>query len=239
MTSRTLWAAVLAAVVAVATQASAKGPPPLVPTALVEDVKSATAGVEFMDYVGTGQVIELQPRDVLVLSYLKSCAHETITGGTVSIGAERSDVQGGRIARAKVACDGGKMKLTSQQASASGASAFRLQSADTDPVLYALPPMIQVPRILMSDTSTLVIQRKDRPGERIEVKIDENLAPGSFYDLAKTDMKPLARGATYSASLGGRSITFKVDAKAKIGKKTGNKAGKVPVISRLLRFTPS
>ena len=36
-----------------------------------------------MDYVGSGQVITLQPRDMLVLSYLKSCAHETITGGTV------------------------------------------------------------------------------------------------------------------------------------------------------------
>ena len=40
--------------------AFAKAPPPLVPTALVEDVKSTTADVEFMDYVGTGQVIELE-----------------------------------------------------------------------------------------------------------------------------------------------------------------------------------
>lgn len=238
MTSRTLVAA-FAAVAAVSipafsTPALARGPAPLVPTALVEDVNSTTAGVEFMDYVGTGQVIELKPRDVLVLSYLKSCAHETITGGTVAIGSERSEVTGGKIARARVPCDGGKMKLTSQQASASGASAFRLQSADGEPTLYALPPMIQVPRALMGDTRTLVIQRLDRPGERIEVKIDQDLAPGSFYDLAKTDMKPLARGGKYSASLGGRSIAFKVDAKAKVGKKSG----KSPVISRLLRFTP-
>ena len=75
-------------------KSSARILPPLVPTALVEDVTSTTAAVEFMDYVGTGQVIELEPRDVLVLSYLKSCAHETITGGTVQIGAEHSEVQG-------------------------------------------------------------------------------------------------------------------------------------------------
>ena len=242
MTSRTLAAAALAAAVvsaqALSTQALARGPAPLVPTALVEDVTSATAGVEFMDYVGPGQVIELKPRDVLVLSYLKSCAHETITGGTVAIGAEQSEVTGGKISRSKVPCDGGKMKLTSQQASASGASAFRLQSADGEPTLYALPPMIQVPKVLMSDSRTLVIQRLDRPGQRVEVKIDQDLAPGSFYDLAKTDMEPLARGGKYSASLGGRSITFTVDAKAKMVAKFGNKSGKVPVISRLLRFTP-
>ena len=75
---------------------------PLVPTALVEDVKSATAGVEFMDYVGNRPGDQARPRDVLVLSYLKSCEHETITGGTVTVGMERSEVQGGRIVRTKV-----------------------------------------------------------------------------------------------------------------------------------------
>lgn len=121
----------------IATEASARLPAPMIPTALVEDVKSATAGVEFMDYLGTGQVIKLEPRDVLVLSYLKSCEHEIITGGTVSVGAERSEVQGGKIVRAKVPCDDGKMRLTSEQANTSAASAFRLQSVDHEPVLYA------------------------------------------------------------------------------------------------------
>src|SRR5262245_61614344 len=113
---------------------------PLVPTALVEDVKSATADVTFMDYVGPGQVIKLEGGDVLVLSYLKSCEHETITGGTVVVGLQRSEVQGGEIVRAKVPCDGGKMRLTAQQANTSAASAFRLQSADIEPTLYARSP---------------------------------------------------------------------------------------------------
>ena len=91
--------AAAAAAFALATEVSARVPVPLVPTALVEDVKSATAEVEFMDYVGKGQTIRLEPRDVLVLSYLKSCEHETITGGTVVVGAERSDVQGGQVVR--------------------------------------------------------------------------------------------------------------------------------------------
>src|SRR6202171_5285191 len=168
MAPRSLVAATVAAVLAVATQVSAHVPAPLAPTALVEDVKSATADIEFMDYVGNGQVIKLAPRDVLVLSYLKSCEHETITGGTVTVGSERSDVRDGQIVRAKVPCDGGKIRLTSQQASKSGASAFRLQSADIQPTLHAQTPMVQLPKVLSSDNRTLLIERIDRHGERHE-----------------------------------------------------------------------
>ena len=158
MATRLWMTAALAALLALATESSARILPPLVPTALVEDISSTTAAVEFMDYVGTGQVIELEPHDVLVLSYLKSCAHETITGGTVQIGAEHSEVKGGKIATTKVACNGGKIRLTSQQANASGASAFRLQSAEIEPVLYALPPVVQLPRNLTG--------RKPHAGDR-------------------------------------------------------------------------
>jgi hypothetical protein len=179
-------------------------------------------------------VIRLAPRDTLVLSYLKSCAHETITGGTVTVGAERSEVEGGRIARAKVPCDGGRIRLTAQQANASAASAFRLQSVARQHVLYALPPMVQLPRSLARDDRTLVIERIDRRGQRQEIRIGADFAGGAFFDLAKANIKPLVRGASYSASLGGRKIAFKVDAKAK----SGTKSGKTPIISRLLRFTP-
>ena len=216
-----------AAVLAAATELSARVPAPLVPTALVEDVKSATADVQFMDYVGKGQTIRLEPRDVLVLSYLKSCEHETITGGTVVVGAERSDVQGGQVVRAKVPCDGGKMRLSGQQASTSAASAFRLQSAEIPPVLYARTPVVQLPKVLASEDRTLRIERTDRRGERHEFKIDDAVVAAGFYDLAKTDVS-LARGATYDASIGDHKVSFVVDAKAK--------SGPAPIVSRLLRF---
>jgi hypothetical protein len=234
--------AALASLLAFASEAAARGPAPLVPVALVEDISSTTAEIEFMDYVGAGQVIKLAPRDTLVLSYLKSCAHETITGGTVLVGSEKSEVQGGRITRSKVACNGGKMQLAAAEANASGASSFRLQSADIRPVLYALPPMIQLPKLRADDKRTLMIERIDRPGERLEVAIGE--ANGAFYDLAKADAKPLARGGIYRATLGASKVTFKVDTKAKIAKaKPGtktprSKSEKLPVISRLLRVPP-
>ena len=68
-----------------------------------------------------GQVIKLQPRDVLVLSYLKSCEHETITGGTVRIGADKSEVEGGKVARTKLRCNG-NMQLSSAETNASAAT---------------------------------------------------------------------------------------------------------------------
>ena len=211
-----------------------------VPAAVVEEVSGASVGVEFMDYVPAGKVIKLGPRDTIVLGYLTSCWRETITGGTVTVGTEQSDVQGGKVARTKVRCNGGQMRLASQQANASGASSFRLQSAPIEPVLYAVPPMVQIPRLQANDNRTLVIERIDRPGQRIEVAVAGDLANGAFLDLAKADIKPLTRGGVYRATLGSNKVTFKVDAKAKIAKvKPGKaKAEKLPIVSRLLRFPP-
>jgi len=233
MTNNALSAAVLTAALALSSQALARAPAPLVPTAMVEDVKSASADVEFMDYVGTGQVIKLEPSDVLVLSYLKSCEHETITGRTVRVGSDKSEVEGGKIVRTKVPCNGRNMKLTPQQAIASAASSFRLQNASFEPTVYALPPVIQIPKIGAGESRTLVIERKNRPSERFAIELDASLANGGFYDLAKTDTR-LRRGAFYTATLGSRTFIFKVDAKAK----TNTKTGKTPVVSRLIRFPP-
>jgi hypothetical protein len=226
MMLKTLIAAIVAAVPVFATPVSARDPAPLLPVALVEDVKSATADVEFMDYVGNGKVIKLAPRDVLVLSYLKSCEHETITGGIVTVGLDRSDVRDGRVLRAKVPCDGGQMRLSSAQASQSAATAFRLQSADIQPTLYARAPVVQLPNALTRDR-ILRIERTDRPGERREFRIDDTVAAAGFYDLAKINVR-LTRGATYDASIGEYKLTFHVAANAT--------SGAAPVVSRLLRF---
>ena len=217
----------VATILAGAAPSSARVPAPQVPTALVEDVKSASAGVEFMDYVGNGQIIKLAPHDTLVLSYLQSCAHEKITGGTVIVGTERSDVQGGDVVRSKSPCNGGNIQLSEAEASKSAASAFRLQSAETEATLYGRSPAVQFPKMLAAADRTLEIRRVDRPGERHAIKINNASAAAGFYDLAKINLS-LTRGAVYLASLGGQSLPFRIDANAKSG------AG--PIASRLLRF---
>jgi hypothetical protein len=227
MALKTLVVFTVASVAAVASQAAARAPAPLVPTALVEDVKSATADVEFMDYVGNRQVIKLGPSDVLVLSYLKSCEHETITGGTVAVGTERSEVQGGQVVRTKVPCDGGNIQLSAEQASQSAASAFRLQSANTVKTLYARAPMVQIPRPLANEDRVLVIGRTDVPGETHRFNINDAMIGARFFDLATTNLS-LAPGATYDATIGSHKVSFRIDPNVA--------SASTPIVSRLLRF---
>jgi hypothetical protein len=214
---------------------AAAGPAAAQAVAVVEDVNSKSAGVEFMDYVDAGKVIKLAATDTLVLGYMKSCWRETITGGTVTVGPEQSTVADGRVRREKVGCDGGKMQLTQQQASKSGAMVFRAPPKATPApgsppqaqlTLYGLSPVVEV-----KGGGHLVIERIDQPGEKIEVNIaDRQLMRGAFYDFAKAD-KALAAGGLYRASVGANEIVFKVDPFAA--------PGQAPVVSRLLRFVPA
>jgi hypothetical protein len=230
MKTKILKVVVLATGLIIATEASAHLAAPLIPTALVEDVKGTAAGVEFMDYVGAGQVIKLGPSGAVVLSYLKSCEHEVITGGTVLVGTDHSEVDGGNFVRTKVPCDGGKVELSSKQAAETAATAFRLQNAPHETVLYARAPVVEIPKLHPGDSAELVIERVDPPGEHFAIKIGEGLSGGGFYDLAKTNTL-LTPGATYRASIGDHKVIFKIDASAK--------SDRGPIVSRLLRFQSS
>jgi hypothetical protein len=200
------------------------------PVAIVEYVDSKSAGVEFMDYLSPGRVVQLAAGDKLVLGYLKSCWRETIVAGKVKVGAEQSEVVGGKVERTKVACDGGKMKLSSEQAQKSGAMAFRAppkkgaaQAAQF--TIYGLSPVIEA-----RTAGRLVIERLDQSGEKLEIDIaGPQLLRGAFFDLAKTD-KALSAGGIYSVSFAGQQAVFQVDPYAKPGAE--------PVVGRLLRLSP-
>jgi hypothetical protein len=202
------------------------------PVALVEDVKGSPPGVEFMDYVAAGKVIRLGPLDSIVLGYIRSCWRETISGGVIRVGADQSAVDDGKVERAKVACDGGRMQLTTEQANHSGGMVFRdrprraQQAATAQLTIYGLSPVVEV-----GGAGTLVIERIDQPGERHALSVDaRNLLRGSFIDLAKADTA-LAAGGTYRATFGTRAAVFKVDAQAR--------PGAAPVIGRLVRMPPA
>jgi hypothetical protein len=103
----------LAAAVAAMIASTAVAAP--IEVALVESLSSNTSTVEHMDYLRPGQVIRLAPRDTLVLTYMSSCVRETIRGGTVTIGTDKSDVQSGEVVRSKGECGAGRVVLTNAQ----------------------------------------------------------------------------------------------------------------------------
>jgi hypothetical protein len=202
-----------------------------VQVALVENVTGNPAGAEFMDYLETGKIIELGPRDTIVLSYMSSCVRETITGGTVTVGTDRSEVQAGKVARTTVPCDAGKMLLAADQAAQFGGRIFRsappakVAASDTNPqfTLFGSSPIVE-----LKAPGRLIFERVDRVSERYVVELENaDLLHGRFYDFAIRG-KNLAAGGIYRVSLGGQEIVFKIDSRAK--------PGNTPILGRLLRF---
>ena len=68
------------------------------PTAIVESVAATGTHLKFMEYVEAGTVIRLGIGGSITLGYFRSCWRETIEGGTVTIGVEKSTVVGGTVA---------------------------------------------------------------------------------------------------------------------------------------------
>ncbi len=200
------------------------------PAAVVEEIAGNVPGVQFMDYVEPGQVIRLGAHDRIVLGYLKSCWRETISGGTVTVGNDQSEIAGGEVVRAKVACEGGKMMLSAELAGKSGAMVFRQapkpQAAalpHPEFTLYGSSPVFE-----LRPPGTLVVERLDQPGERHEFAVtDQQLTRGAFFDCAKAGVT-LAPGGLYRAKLADREIVFKIDPDAK--------PGAAPLVGRLARL---
>jgi hypothetical protein len=198
--------------------------------ALVEEVKGRDLGVEFMDYVDVGRVIELGSAGEMILGYLSSCIRETIQGGTVTIGVEKSEIVDGTVNREKVECDGGQMRLSQSQSRQAAAMVLRDlprsvgAPSQAQTTLYGQSPMLDV-----QGGGIVMIERVDQPGEYLTIRlVIQQPQQSAFYDLAKSG-HTLVAGGTYRASVGPRrEIVFKVDTEAK--------PGHIPIVSRLLRL---
>jgi len=185
-----------------------------------------------MDYLETGTVVQLGARQTMVLSYLNSCVRETMTGATVRVGAEQSEVLSGKVERSKVRCDTGKASLTGELAIQVAGRAFRSVTPvheaspapkNQQPTIYGLSPLLEV-----RTPGVLTIERIDEPSEAYALYIDgDQLVRGGYYDFARWG-RALVAGATYRAISGSDETVFKVDPEAK--------PGRVPVVSRLVRL---
>jgi hypothetical protein len=196
------------------------------PAAIVEDVSANAGGVQLMDYVAPGKVIVLTANQTLILGYMKSCVREVIVGGKVTIGAEQSVIDGGKVERSEVRCDGGRLKLTAEQASKSGGMVFRRPpnpNVKIDVTIYGVSPVLE-----LKAGSKVTIDRLDANAAQILLApTPQQLQQGKFLDLARENTA-LAAGGVYRASADGQQLVFKVD--------PGAGAGASPVVGRLLRF---
>jgi len=145
------------------------------PVAVVEDVKGNPPGIHVMDYVVAGQTIKLGAPDTVVLGYMNSCINETITGGTVIVGHEQSEVTSGKVERNRISCSAGNAALTAQQANQSAAMVFRgvrpreKSEAPAQVTLYSTYPIIEV-----RGGGAFAIKRLDRDGETINVALNDS-----------------------------------------------------------------
>lgn len=192
--------------------------------AIVEDVEASVSQVRFMDYLERGRRIELGSGGHIVIGYLNSCMREEISGGVIVIGAEQSAVTGGRVTRARVECDGGRLLLTSGEAGEGAAIVLRRAlpgrgSATVQAALriFSLNPLFR----LSEPAQTVSLERLDRPDPKVTLKVDGRLA-----DSAKNSVT-LKRNGVYRARAGERSVVFKVDSLAVAGG---------PLLSRLVAF---
>lgn len=195
------------------------------PAAIVEDVEAPSAGVAFMDYLVPGRVIELGTNGTLKLGYLRSCFSETITGGQVVVGRERSRVAGGNLERRRVECDGGSLRLSDEQAGKSAVLVLRRPpraGGGSMPhpsfKIYGASPVVKI----AGDAVSVSIERLDRSGPAIDVALR-----GGTVDFAATG-RSLEPGGIYRARAGDRSVVFKVDPFAR--------PGPGPIIGRLVAF---
>jgi hypothetical protein len=222
---RALAVAALAVAALVGSGLAAKAEPP---AALVEDVQGKVTGAEFMDYVVPGQVIKIGQTGSIVLSYLRSCRRETISGiGTVIVGAEESKIHLSDIKDEKVDCDAGHAHATTKETSEAAATVFRsitpaIASTSAQVTLYGASPIFEI-----KGRGPLIVERIDKAGERHQIEIGTNRIKGRFLDFAKTN-RALAPGGTYAATFGTSKIVFRIDPAAK--------PGAAPVLGRLLQM---
>lgn len=202
------------AAVLLAPQASAQAPA----VAILEEIEGAAGTHEAFDELRAGDRLELGATGRAVIGYFGSCARETIEGGTVAIGKEQSQVQGGKVARETIACEATQLVLTEQEAGTSATVVFRG------------PPWEKWVRQVIPSSSPLVLAG----GESLQVKrLDEDEKPVTLplkngrVDLS-AEKVALTPGGYYELTAGKKQMVIKIDPAAT--------AAPLPPMSRLVRL---
>jgi hypothetical protein len=199
------------------------------PVAVVEEVQGKVTGAEFMDYVTPKTVIKLGANSSVIISYMKSCRREKISGlGTVIVGTDESFVQFADVKSEKIECDSSQSHATTKETSEVAATVLRSVAKSASSTikpqltLYGTSPIVEA-----RGRGTLVVERLDVRGERQQIELNGSQPKGKFYDFASVN-RALAPGGIYSATFGSGKIVFRIDSQAK--------PGATPIVGRLIRL---
>lgn len=196
------------------------------PSAIVEEVSDLPRGPKVLEFLSPGRVIRLQPGQRLVVGYFRSCWRETISGGQVTIGKDRSTIKQGRVFRQLVECDRGHLWLTGIGLGESGKTTARALKRKKPVVAPGKAPRVfsRTPIFWLTKKDGVVtLKRLDRAGAIIKMT-----ARGHFVDLAK-GRRRLVAGGLYRVSAGGSAVHFRID---ELAEESGG-----PIVGRIV-FVP-
>ena len=186
-----------------------------------------------MDYLEQGRRLELGSDGWIEIDYFSSCLHERIVGGSVTVGAEQSDVSGGAVERRHVECDSDKITVTEPQAERAagfvqrGGSELknRIQAmTKAQLVLHGASPLV-----IGDGAHDVVITRFGDSRDRMTLPVASE-GERRTYDFATHD-RSLTPGEVYVATCGDRQVTFRVDRDAQ--------PGPTAALGRLVAFPPA
>lgn len=195
--------------------------------AIVEDVGASVKGAEFMDYLESGQTLNLGTAGWIEIGYFGSCVHERITGGFVRIGIERSEASGGHLERRQVKCDKDNILAEDRQMTRAAGSAERAAAPPKTSILITDDAKLLLhgaaPLIVARQGGEVVISRLADRSDRLTVMLNKRGA----YDFAQFGHS-LRPGAVYKATLRQREVVFRIDTEAQ--------AGRTDILGRLILF---
>jgi hypothetical protein len=199
-----------------AASASAQAPA----VAILEEIAGAAGKHEAFDELKAGERLDLGAGGRAVVGYLGSCIRETIDGGTVVIGQDQSDVEGGKVARETIPCEATQLVLSEEEAGKSATVAMRPMPwvRETKQIVPSLSPLIwveakgqlTVKRYDTEDQEVLTFPIKDGKVDLAEHRVE--LVPNGYYEL----------------QAGNKRMVIQIHSNAH--------AGAMPAMSRLVRL---
>lgn len=197
-----------------AASASAQAPA----VAILEDIAGASGKHEAFDELKAGERLDLGASGRAVIGYLGSCTRETIDGGTVVVGKNQSQIEGGKVARETIPCEATQLVLSEAEAGTTATVTFRgpceklVQQVlpSPSPVVLAHGETLKIKQLCAEDDRIVSVPLKDGHADLASANIV--LVPGGYYQL----------------TAGKKQMVIKIDPTAE--------AGSVPVMSRLVRL---